>query len=102
MREPLQKLRDCFVQLSGSRRFIAGAHARGDTGAPTPVGRDQAFLLQFGIRARHRIGSDAKIACQLTHGGQRVACAQLAAFYEAAELIHDLLKRCEIGIDREE
>ena len=102
MRERLQKLRDCFVQLSGSRRFIASAHARSDAGAATPVGHNQALLLQFGVRARHRIGSDAEVTCQLTHGGQRVACAQLAAFYKAAELIHDLLKRCEIGIDRKE
>jgi len=102
MRERLQKLRDCFVQLSGSRRFIASAHARSDAGAATPVGRNQTFLLQFGVRTRHRIGSNAEIACQLTHGGQRIARPQLAAFYEAAELIHDLLKRCQIGIDREE
>ena len=102
MCEHLQKLRDRFVQFSGSRRFITSAHTRSDAGAATPVGRNQAFLLQFGVRARHRIGSDAEIACQLTHGGQRVACTQLAVFYEATELIHDLLKRCEIRIDREE
>jgi len=101
MRERLHKLRDCFVQLSGSRRFIAGAHVRSDAGAATPAGRNQAFLLQFGVRARHRIWSDAEIACQLAHGGQRVAGTQLTAFYEVAELIHDLLKRCEIRIDRE-
>lgn len=102
MRERLQKLPDCVVQLLGSRRFIAGAYVRSDAGAATPIGRDQAFLLQFGVRARHRIGSHAQITSQLAHGGQRVTCPQLAAFYEAAELIHDLLKRCEIGIDREE
>jgi hypothetical protein len=37
----------------------------------------------------------------LTHGWEGIACAQFAAFYEASELIHNLLKRCEIGVDRE-
>ncbi len=45
MRERLQELRDCVVQLLGSRRFIAGAHVRSDAGAATPIGCDQAFLL---------------------------------------------------------
>lgn len=100
MRERLQKLRDRFVQLVCSRRFITAAYARSDASAATPIGHNQAFLLQFGVRARHRIGCDAEIACQLTHGWQRVTCAQLAALYEVTELVHDLLERREIGIDR--
>lgn len=101
MREGLQKLLDHFVQFTGLRRFITDTHAQGDTSAATPVRCNQTFLLQFGIRARHGIGSDAEIARQLTYGGQRVAGAQLAAFYKAAKLIHDLLKRRVIRIDRE-
>lgn len=66
--ERLHKLGDRFVQLMGSCRFIAGAYARSNASAATPIARDQAFLLQLGVRARHRIGSDAEIAGQLTQG----------------------------------
>lgn len=101
MRESLHNLRNCFVELTGTRWFIAGTHARSDAGAATPIRRNQAFFLQFGICARYGVGSDAEIACQLTYGGQRVAGTELATFYQAAKLIHDLLKRREIRIDGE-
>lgn len=102
MHERFQKLCDRFVQLTGSRRFIAGSHARSDAGAATPVGSNQAFLLQFGVGARNRIWRDAEIARELPNRGQCVAGAQFAAFDKAAKLVHDLLERRKIGIDREE
>jgi hypothetical protein len=95
-------MRDRLVQLTGPRHFIAGTHAGGDAGAASPIAREQTFFLQLGVRARDRIWRDAKVACKLAYGGQRIACAQVTALDELAELVHDLLKRCEIGIDGEE
>lgn len=101
MSERLHNVRDRFVQFTGARWSIADTHARSDAGAAAPIRRNQAFLLQFGVCARHGVGSDAEIACQLAYGGQCIAGAQFATFYQAAKLIHDLLKRREIRIDCE-
>lgn len=102
MRQRLEKMRYCFLQLACSCRFIARRHARSHTRAASPVGRKQAFLLKFGIRARHRVGCDAEITGQLPYRRQTLACAQFTAIDEAAELFQNLLERREIGIDREE
>ena len=101
MHEALQELGDRFVQLARSRRSITGTYTCSNASATAPVGRHQAFVLQLRVRARHGVGSNPEIAGQLTYRRKSVAGPQFAAFYEIAKLIHDLLKRSEIRIDRE-
>lgn len=85
-----------------SRRRISCGDVRSNTRAAPSIRREQAFLLKFGVRARHRIGRDTQIARELPYRRQTIPCAKFSAFDEPAELIHYLLEGRQIRIDREE
>lgn len=100
MRQRLQEMRDHFVQSACARRCIACRHVESDPGAAPPIGREQPFFLQFGVRARYRIGRDTEVAGELAYGRENVTRTQVAAGDETAKLLHNLLEWREVGIDR--
>lgn len=102
MRERRYETRNRFLQLARSRRRLAiCGHAGSHVGAPSPIARKPAIFLKLGVGPRHRIRCNAEITRELSHRRQAVTGTQLTALDQAAELIHDLLKRRQIGIDRD-